>query len=588
MVWAHSVSYDLINWIHLNHAIEPSEPYDINSCWSGSATILPGEEQPIILYTGIDNNKHQVQNLVMPKNLSDPFLREWVKHPQNPVITPPNGVEVNNFRDPSTAWLGKDGKWRVVIGAQNGDEGKAVLYQNFFPVSINSLNGVDTSVPNQSVRHVLKISYFRRHEDYYFLGKYVYDEANFIPDVKFTGTSLDLRYDYGKFYASKSFFDHAKSRRILWGWVNECDTTQDDVEKGWAGLQCIPRQVWLDENGKRLMQWPIEEVEKLRDKQISIIGEKLVGGSTLEVSGITASQRRRTSADGISARRSARDDGGAGGPGEAETPRSDGIWDRNAVENRWNGRRNRDEEPLERAARLISAETPRSDGIWAVETRRRATGAGGRNAISAAIWIGTRRLKRDLRCPPFIPVEQRRRCGTAGPGPAADHRQSRGLRRATRLRLPADDSTAAAQMLRSGIIGPFGLLALASEDQTEHTAIFFRIYRATSRYLCLMCSDQSRSSLRQDLDKATYGTIFDIVPNLKTISLRSLIDRSIIESFGEKGKICITSRVYPSLAIDKDAHLYVFNNGSKSVVISELNAWSMKQAEFGQEKSINK
>ncbi|TKY57984.1 Fructan 6-exohydrolase [Spatholobus suberectus] len=493
MVWAHSVSYDLINWIHLNHVIEPSEPYDINSCWSGSATILPSEEEPVILYTGIDKNKHQVQNIAMPKNPSDPFLREWVKHPQNPVMTPPSGVEVNSFRDPSTAWQGKDGKWRVVIGAQNGDEGKAIVYQSedfvnwtlelnpffatdntgvcecpdFFPVYINkSTNGVDTSVQNQSVRHVLKISYFRRHEDYYFLGKYVYDEGNFIPDVKFTGTGSDLRLDYGKFYASKSFFDHAKNMRILWAWVNECDTTQDDIEKGWAGLQCIPRQVWLDESGKRLMQWPIEEVEKLRDNHISITGENLVGGSIIEVSGITASQA--------------------------------------------------DVEVLFELPELENAE-----------------------------WLDQSEVDPHLLC---------------------------------------SEEYAS----RSGIIGPFGLLALASEDQTEHTAVFFRIYRAPNRYVCLMCSDQSRSSLRQDLDKTTYGTIFDIDPNLKTISLRSLIDRSIIESFGEKGRICITSRVYPSLAIDKDAHLYVFNSGSQSVVISKLNAWSMKQAEFGQEESINK
>nr|KYP72219.1 Beta-fructofuranosidase, insoluble isoenzyme CWINV3 [Cajanus cajan] len=493
MVWAHSVSYDLINWIHLNHAIEPSEPYDINSCWSGSATILPGKEQPLILYTGIDNNKHQVQNLAMPKNPSDPFLREWVKHPQNPVMTPPSGVEVNNFRDPSTASQGKDGKWRVVIGAQNGDEGKVVLYlsedfvnwtqdpnpfyatdntgvcecPDFFPVYFNgSTNGVDTSLHDPSVRQVFKISYLCRHEDYYFLGKYVCDEGNFIPDVKFTGTSLDLRLDYGKFYASKSFFDHAKNRRILWRWVNECDTTQDDIEKGWAGLQCIPRQVWLDESGKRLMHWPIEEVEKLRDKQISIMGEKLVGGTILEVSGITASQA--------------------------------------------------DVEVLFELPELENAE-----------------------------WLDESEVDPHLLC---------------------------------------SEEYAS----RSGIIGPFGLLALASEDQAEHTAIFFRIYRAPNRYVCFMCSDQSKSSLRQDLDKTTYGTIFDIDPNLKTISLRSLIDRSIIESFGEKGRICITARVYPSLAIDKDAHLYVFNNGSKSVVISELNAWSMKQAEFVQEESINK
>jgi beta-fructofuranosidase len=39
-----------------------------------------------------------------------------------------------------------------------------------------------------------------------------------------------------------------------------------------------------------LIQWPIEEVEKLRDKQINITGEKLEGGSTLEITGINASQ----------------------------------------------------------------------------------------------------------------------------------------------------------------------------------------------------------------------------------------------------------------------------------------------------------
>ncbi|XP_061351070.1 beta-fructofuranosidase, insoluble isoenzyme CWINV1-like [Gastrolobium bilobum] len=489
MVWAHSVSYDLINWIHLNNVLVPSEPYDIKGCYSGSATILQGEE-PIMLYTGIDVNKHQLQNLAIPKNLSDPYLREWTKHPQNPVMTPPSGVEANEFRDPSTAWKGKDEKWRVVIGAQNGVEGKVILGQSedfvnwtvdpnpffasdktgvcecpdFFPVSINSTNGVDTSVQNPSVRHVLKISSIRRQHDYYFIGKYDSDQDNFIPDNKFTGTSLDLRYDYGNFYASKSFFDYAKNRRILWGWVQESDTTQDDIEKGWAGLQSIPRQVWLDKSGKRLMQWPIEEVEKLRDKQISLTGEKLFGGSIIEVSGITASQV--------------------------------------------------DIEVLFELPELESAE-----------------------------WLDPSEVDPYLLC---------------------------------------SEEYAS----RSGVIGPFGLLALASEDLTEQTAIFFRIYRAPNKYVCLMCSDQSRSSLRQDLDKTTYGTMFELDPSLKTISLRSLIDRSIIESFGEEGRVCITSRVYPSLAVDKDSHLYVFNNGSQSVVISILNAWNMNQAKFGHKENI--
>lgn len=60
------------------------------------------------------------------------------------------------------------------------------------------------------------------------------------------------------------------------------------------------------------------------------------------------------------------------------------------------------------------------------------------------------------------------------------------------------------------------------------------------------------------------------------------IDHSIVESFGGEGVTCITGRVYPKLAIDNEAHLYVFNNGTQSVKISKLSAWSMKEAQFVQ------
>lgn len=46
--------------------------------------------------------------------------------------------------------------------------------------------------------------------------------------------------------------------------------------------------------------------------------------------------------------------------------------------------------------------------------------------------------------------------------------------------------------LVSGKFGPFGLLALASKDLTEQTAVFFRIFRGKNRFIVLMCSDQSR------------------------------------------------------------------------------------------------
>jgi beta-fructofuranosidase len=51
----------------------------------------------------------------------------------------------------------------------------------------------------------------------------------------------------------------------------------------------------------------------------------------------------------------------------------------------------------------------------------------------------------------------------------------------------------------------------------------------------------------------------------------------VVESFGAGGKTCILSRVYPSIAIGKDAHLYVFNNGEADVKVSHLTAWEMKK-----------
>lgn len=262
--WAHSVSYNLIDWIHLEHAINPSEPYDVKGCWSGSATLIPGDNKPVILYTGDTFGNQQVQNLAMPKNLSDPFLTEWIKSSHNPLMVPVDGIDPNNFRDPTTAWQKSDDTWRVLIGNQVNGHGAAIVYKSrdfikwersteplhssnktgmwecpdFYPVrSGGGRNGVDTSVNGDGIRHVLKAS-FNDH-DYYVIGSYNSETDGFSVDVDFMDDRVQLRYDYGVFYASKSFYDEARKRRVLWAWVTEADTQSDDVHKGWSGLQVI-------------------------------------------------------------------------------------------------------------------------------------------------------------------------------------------------------------------------------------------------------------------------------------------------------------------------------------------------------------
>ena len=57
--------------------------------------------------------------------------------------------------------------------------------------------------------------------------------------------------------------------------------------------QAIPRTVWLDPSGKQLLQWPIEEVETLRGKSVTLKNRVLKPGQHLEVTGPQTAQVRR-------------------------------------------------------------------------------------------------------------------------------------------------------------------------------------------------------------------------------------------------------------------------------------------------------
>nr|ABB77249.1 cell wall invertase BObetaFRUCT1 [Bambusa oldhamii] len=490
IVWAHSVSRDLINWVSLKPAIEPSIKSDKYGCWSGSATMtLDGT--PAIMYTGVNRPdvNYQVQNVAFPKNKSDPLLQEWDKPGHNPVIVPEGGINATQFRDPTTAWHA-DGHWRLLVGSvvTGGSRGVAYVYRSrdfrlwtrvrrplhsaptgmwecpdFYPVTADGRqHGLDTSVmanDKRPVKHVLKNSLDLRRYDYYTVGTYDREAERFVPDDP-AGDEHHLRYDYGNFYASKTFYDPAKRRRILWGWANESDTAVDDVAKGWAGIQAIPRKVWLDPSGKQLVQWPIEEVESLRGKRPVSLKDRVVRpGEHVEVTGLQTAQ-----AD---------------------------------VE--------------------VSFEVPSLEGA---------------EALDEALAYDAQKL-----------------CSVRG----ADVK---------------------------GGVGPFGLWVLASAKLEERTAVFFRVFRAargSNKPVVLMCTDPTKSSRNPNLYQPTFAGFVDTDITNGKISLRSLIDRSVVESFGAGGKTCILSRVYPSLAIGKNAHLYVFNNGKADIKVTQLTAWEMKK-----------
>ncbi|OAY75441.1 Beta-fructofuranosidase 1 [Ananas comosus] len=314
ITWGHAVSRDLVHWLHLPLAMVPDQWYDANGVWTGSATVLP-DGRLIMLYTGATVDAVQVQNLAFPADPSDPLLRSWSKSDSNPVLTPPSGVGPADFRDPTTAWYDpSDDTWRIVIGSKDDDghTGTSMVFRtrdfirwelvpgllhqvagtgmweciDFYPVATGgnaAKHGVDTAATangDDGVRHVLKASMDDDRHDYYALGLYDAAQNVWVPDEPDMDVGIGLRYDWGKFYASKTFYDPVKKRRLLWGWIGETDSEHADILKGWASLQAVPRSVLFDvKTGSNLIQWPVEEIESLRMNRTDFSGITIDTGS---------------------------------------------------------------------------------------------------------------------------------------------------------------------------------------------------------------------------------------------------------------------------------------------------------------------
>ncbi|KDP25630.1 hypothetical protein JCGZ_20786 [Jatropha curcas] len=480
IVWGHAVSKDLIHWLHLPLAMVADQWYDINGVWTGSATILP-DGKIVMLYTGSTNESVQVQNLAYPADHNDPLLIEWVKYSSNPVLVPPPGIGIKDFRDPTTAWYTSEGKWRITIGSKVGKTGIALIYDtvdfinyelrnqvlhgvpgtgmwecvDFYPVSIYDRNGLETSANGPEVKHVVKASLDDDRHDYYALGTYDDKNATWYPDIPEIDVGIGLRYDYGIFYASKTFYDQHRGRRVLWGWIGESDSEAADVKKGWASLQGIPRTVAFDtKSGSNLLQWPVEEVENLRLRSKEFKNVEVKPGSVVPLDLEAATQLDIFAEFEI---------------------------DKNVLEN--------------------IAET-----------------------------------------------DEEFSCSTSNG--AAHH----------------------------SALGPFGLLVLADESLAEQTPVYFYVTKGFNGTLkTFFCTDQTRSSVANDVNKQIYGNFVPVLEGEK-FTLRTLVDHSIIESFAQGGRTCITSRVYPTRAIYGAAKLFLFNNAIETNVTASLKIWQMNSA----------
>jgi beta-fructofuranosidase len=279
MHWGHVKSKDLVHWEHLPIALAPSEEYDRDGCFSGSAVDDNGTLT--VIYTGhtwIDREKDEVEQVQCIATSTDGI--HFSKDASNPVIPHPPKEGSRHFRDPKV-WK-HEGIWYMVLGTRKEDTGKVVLYKSrdlrswsYVGVmaqsdgtlgymwecpDLFSLGGKDILVFSPQGIEPQGDKYQNLYQTGYLVGKLDYETGVF-EHGEFE--ELDKGFD---FYAAQTFMDD-QGRRILIGWMDMWGAPMPTQAHGWAGALTIPRELKLNENGKLLMS-PVPELKKLRKKHI--------------------------------------------------------------------------------------------------------------------------------------------------------------------------------------------------------------------------------------------------------------------------------------------------------------------------------
>ena len=285
MHWGHAISKDMVHWKHLPIALSPTPGgQDSDGCFTGAAIVKNG--RVAMLYTGVrsvseaqatikDNGNimREVQCLAVA---NDAELKHWTKLPSPVLATPPAGMDVSGFRDPSP-WRQGDW-WYMVVGSGIVNKGGMILlYRSKDLRSWQFMHVLASRENSPLVAH--KVPYprevwecpeiFRLGDRHLLLyscdGKAQWQSGALDEKTMTFHPEKAGVLDYGCYYAPKSQLA-SDGRRILWGWIPETRKAEECKAAGWAGMMSLPRVLSLDDEGQLRMD-VAAEVERLRKKE---------------------------------------------------------------------------------------------------------------------------------------------------------------------------------------------------------------------------------------------------------------------------------------------------------------------------------
>jgi len=296
MYWGHVKSKDLAFWEEQPIALAPSEEYDRDGCFSGSAIEKDGKLY--LMYTGNvwtgdnhDTDLKQVQCLAVS---TDGLTFEKLK--DNPVIekAPDGDIHPYHFRDPKV-WKHGDFYYCVLGSRTNDHQGQVLLYRSSDLINWEYINvlakgevgfsfmwecpdlfhldGQDVLVMSPQGVKPKGYLYHNLHQAGYLLGKLDYEKGT-LEHGDFH--LLDYGFD---FYAPQTTLDD-QGRRILIAWMAMWESEMPEQKNQWAGAMTIPRELKIE--GETIIQRPVLELQKLRKDEVHYENVELNGELELE------------------------------------------------------------------------------------------------------------------------------------------------------------------------------------------------------------------------------------------------------------------------------------------------------------------
>jgi beta-fructofuranosidase len=286
--WGHMTSKDMVHFTQEPIFMSPTEEYDVDGVYSGSAIekdgkihffytgnvkqpgdfdyIFKGREQNIVHVVSPDGFEIEHREVVIPHAEFEDGFTDHIRDPKlfekDGVYYMVLGARTENNNGSILAYKSDDLKdWTYTGTLLDGNDDQGYMWEcpDFF-----ELDGEDVLVLSPQGILPEKYQFNNPHAAGYLLGATDWETVDFTPETSFR--EFDRGFD---FYAPHTFEDE-QGRRIMWSWMGIGDIspeyTNPTIARGWQHAMTLPRELTVENN--QVYQRPLPEYQTLRENEV--------------------------------------------------------------------------------------------------------------------------------------------------------------------------------------------------------------------------------------------------------------------------------------------------------------------------------